>query len=139
MTLTRDNVTFNVNLGLDNQLNVSGAITVKEGGATIQATNVSGLLTGTLTCNVTVLPYNWTGTGTLSLLDGSMSLSLNTGAGTSTATADNAGNVTIVDADGTKDTIHDAFLAGLVAGSNDTITPSSGGTTQRRDHQRRDD
>ncbi len=128
MTLTKDNVTFAVNLGLDDQFNVSGTVTVQENGATIQATNVSGSLSGTLTCNVTVLPYNWTGTGTLSLLDGSMSLSLKTGTGTSTATADSAGNVTIVDADGTKDTIHDSFLAGLIAGSNDTIT-AGGGTT----------
>ncbi|MCW3095832.1 MAG: hypothetical protein JWL77_1450 [Chthonomonadaceae bacterium] len=41
MTLTRDNVTFDLDLGLDNQLNVSGAITVKEGGATIQAMGIT--------------------------------------------------------------------------------------------------
>jgi len=64
-TLTRDNVVFKLNLALDNQMNATGSITIQESGATIEATNVQAPAFGDLTCDITINPYGWTGTGEL--------------------------------------------------------------------------
>ena len=82
-TLTRDNVEFTLNLGLDDNLNTSGSITIKESGATISATNVNGFVFDTLNCDASISPYNWAGIGKINLLTGSVSINVNTGSGNS--------------------------------------------------------
>ena len=67
-TLTKDNVVFTLKLALDNNLNASGSITITESGATIEATNVQGRVFGSLTCDINISPYGWTGTGILDLI-----------------------------------------------------------------------
>src|SRR5579871_6019854 len=125
LTLTRDNVVFQLNLALSDQLDVSGSITINEKGATIQATKISGNLTGTLQCNITVSPYGWTGTGTLNLLNGQLTMNLNTGSGTMTSASDTAGSLNLNYADGTKETVTNAATAGLASG-NGTGNSGSG-------------
>ncbi len=127
LTLTKDNVAFNLNLALSDQFNVTGSITVQESGATIQVTNIQGNLSGPLQCDIAVSPYGWKGTGTLNLLTGQMNVNLNTGTGNSTATADNAGNLTLTYADGTKETVNNALLASLVGSSSSGGNSGGGG------------
>jgi|WetSurMetagenome_2_1015567.scaffolds.fasta_scaffold28249_2 uncharacterized protein (TIGR02145 family) len=119
-TLTKDNVVFSLNLSLDT-IGVSGSITITESGASIQATNVHGKLLGPLTCDVTVNPYGWTGTGTLNLMTGAVTLTVNMGTGTSTAASDSLGNLTVNYADGTPEIVVNALSAGLTA-TTDTTT-----------------
>jgi hypothetical protein len=127
-TLTKDNVVFSLNLTLDNQFNVSGSVTITESGATIEATNVKGRLDGSLTCDVKINPYGWTGTGILNLVKGSMTASVNTGTGTSTATSDSLGSVNINYADGTHEIVVNALSGGLTSTSSTpaSITATSG-------------
>ena len=113
-TLTKDNVVFSLNLSLGDT-GVSGSITITESGATIQATNVHGDIIGPLTCDVTINPYGWTGTGTLNLMTGSVTLNVNTGTGTSTASSDNLGNLNINYVDGTPEIVVNALSGGLTA------------------------
>jgi hypothetical protein len=127
-TLTKDNVVFSLNLALDNQFNVSGSVTITESGATIEATNVKGKLNGSLTCDVRISPYGWTGTGILNLVKGSMTVNVNTGSGTSTATSDSLGSLNINYADGTHEIVVNPLSGGL-ASANSTpasITATSG-------------
>ena len=119
-TLTKDNVVFSLNLSLDGT-SVSGSITITESGATIQATNVHGKLIGPLTCDVTINPYGWTGTGTLNLMTGSVTLNVNTGTGASTAASDSLGNLTVNYADGTHEIVVNAMSGGLTAKTDSTI------------------
>jgi uncharacterized membrane protein len=121
MTLTRNNILCTLNLGLSDQLDVTGSISIVESGATIQLTNVTGKISNTLTCNASVSPYGWTGTGTLNLFTGAITVNLNTGSGNSTAASDSLGGLTIHYADGTSDAVPNALSSGL--------TPSSGGGT----------
>jgi len=123
-TLTRTQVGFTLDLTLDDNLNAGGSITVTEGGATIQLTQVSGPPLGTLTANVSVSPYGWTGTGTLTLLSGAMAVNLTAGttAGFSTTSA---GNLDINNADGTQEIVFNPLAAGLTA-TRGTITASAG-------------
>ncbi len=125
LTLTKDNVVFQLNLALSDQLAVSGSIIIQEQGATIQVSNISGNLTGTLQCNVAVSPYGWTGTGTLNLLNGQLTMNLNTGAGTAISASDAAGSLDLNYADGTKETVTNAVTAGLDTG-NGTGNSGSG-------------
>ncbi len=127
-TLTKNNVPFHVDLALSDQLDVSGAITIQGSGATITATNIRGNLLTPLQCDVTVAPYGWTGTGTLSLTTGQITLHLNTGAGVSTTTADSSGNLTLAYADGKTETVNNALLAGLVSGSTGGGSANGGGS-----------
>jgi hypothetical protein len=127
-TLTRDNVVFSLNLTLDDHFNVSGSITITESGATIEATNVKGKMNGSLTCDVKISPYGWTGTGTLNLVTGSMTANVNTGTGTSSATSDSLGSLNINYADGTHEIVVNPLSGGL-ASANSTpasITATSG-------------
>ena len=130
-TLTRDNVVFTLNLTLDDQFNASGSITITESGATIEATNVHGLVFGSLTCDIKIKPYGWTGTGILNLITGSMTANVNTGTGISTATSDSLGRLNINYADGTKEIVVNALAGDLTGGGTpvnvpDTIFAASG-------------
>jgi len=124
-TLTRDNVIFTLNLALDNQMNATGAITIQESGATIEATNVHGPAFGNLTCDIKINPYGWTGTGELNLITGSMSVQVNTGSGTSSATSDSLGNLNINYADGTHEIVVNALAGNLTGGGTQAAPPAS--------------
>jgi hypothetical protein len=124
-TLTKDNVVFTLNLALDDHLNASGSITIKESGASIEATNVQGQVFGPLTCNVKINPYGWTGTGILNLITGSMTASINTGSGISSATSDSLGSLNINYADGTQEIVVNAMGVGLTGGGTQTGVPDS--------------
>jgi 6-phosphogluconolactonase (cycloisomerase 2 family) len=128
-TLTKDDVVFNINLALDDQFNVSGSITVVESGATLLLTDVQGAVLGTLTCNVTVDPYGWTGIGTINLLTGAMTTSINmeTGMPAATATSDTAYSLSIIYPDTTGEIVANALTAALT--DIDAIT-ATGGTPQ---------
>ncbi len=128
-TLTKDDVVFNLDLALDDQFNVSGSITVVESGATLLLTDVQGALLDTLTCNVTVDPYGWTGHGTINLLTGAMTSSINmeTGAPAATAASDSTYKLNIIYPDTTGDVVADAIVAVLT--DFDAIT-ATGGTPQ---------
>ena len=127
-TLTRDNVVFSLNLTLDDHFNVSGSVTITESGATIEATNVKGKLNGSLTCDVKINPYGWTGTGILNLVTGSMTANVNTGSGTSTATSDSLGSLNINYADGTHEIVVNPLSGGLASANSTSasITATSG-------------
>ena len=122
-TLTRDNVEFTLNLGLDDNLNTSGSITIKESGATISATNVHGFVLDTLNCDASISPYNWTGIGKINLLTGSVYINVNTGSGNSSAASDSAGSLNINYADGTKEIVVNALSGGLTGGGTQVGTP----------------
>ena len=124
-TITRDNVVFTLNLGLDNNLNTSGSITINERGATVSATNVTGYVLDTLDCDVSISPYNWIGTGKINLLTGSLYLNVNTGSGISTALSDSLGNLNLNYGDGSKETIVDALSGDLTGGGTQSGTPDS--------------
>jgi hypothetical protein len=124
-TLTRDNVIFTLNLALDDHLNASGSITIKESGATIEATNVHGLIFESLTCDIKISPYGWTGTGVLNLITGSMTANVNTGTGISTATSDSTGSLNIKYADGTQEIVVNALGGDLTGGGTQTGLPDS--------------
>ncbi len=126
-TLTKDDVVFNLDLALDEQFNVSGSITVVESGATLLLTDVQGALLDTLTCNVTVDPYGWTGHGTINLLTGAMTSSINMETGAATAVSDSAYKLNIIYPDTTGDVVADALVAILTDISGVTAT---GGTPQ---------
>ena len=125
-TLTKDNVVFDLNLALDNQMNATGSVTIKESGATIEATNVKGRVYAYLTCDVKINPYGWTGTGTLNLIQGSMTVSVNTGTGTSTAASDSLGSLNINYADGTHEIVVNALSGGLTSAKPAGIAATSG-------------
>lgn len=124
-TLTRDNVVFTLNLALDNQMSATGSITINESGATIEATNVQGQVFADLSCNITISPYGWTGTGVLNLITGSVVANVNTGTGISTATSDNTGRLNIKYADGTQEIVVNALSASLTGSGTQTGTPAS--------------
>jgi hypothetical protein len=124
-TLTRDNVVFTLNLALNDQMNATGSITIQESGATIEATNVQGPAFGDLTCDITINPYGWTGTGVLNLITGLVYAQVNTGNGTSTATSDSLGNLNISYADGTHEIVVNALAGGLTGSGTQTGTPAS--------------
>jgi 6-phosphogluconolactonase (cycloisomerase 2 family) len=124
-TLTRNGVVFTVNLALDDKFNVTGSISVKESGATLEATDVQGTLFSgqALTCNVTVEPYGWTGTGTIDLFTGQMTVNLNSD--TYTAASGALYNLDVNYADGTQEIVVNAPSAGLTVGM-----AATGGTPQ---------
>lgn len=124
-TLTRDNVIYTLELALDNQMKATGSITIQESGATIEATNVQGPAFGDLTCDITINPYGWTGTGKLNLITGSMSAQVNTGSGASSATSDSLGNLNINYADGTQEIVVNALSANLTGNGTQNGSPSS--------------
>ncbi len=124
-TLTRDDVVYTLNLGLDDNLNTSGSITINEKGATVSATSVNGFVLDTLNCDVSISPYNWTGTGKINLLTGSLYLNVNTGSGISTAASDSIGNLDINYGDGTSEKITNALSGGLTGGGTQTGAPKN--------------
>lgn len=124
LTLTKNNVVFNLNLTLDKQLGVAGSITITESGATLLLTNFQGMVENTLACDVNVSPYGWTGTGTLNFETFEMTANVNTGTGLSTAASDSLGDLYITYADGTHEITLNALGGGLTGGTT-TITPAS--------------
>lgn len=132
LTLTRTSVDVNINMTLTSNLKVGGSISMQESGATISLTNIAGDLASPLTCDVSVAPYGWTGSGTFSLLDGTFSMNMNTTTGRATAAPDSSGNLAISYADGAKETVTSPLLAALVGGSGGSggnNGGSTGGTT----------
>jgi hypothetical protein len=130
LTLTRTSVDVNINMTLTSNLKVGGSISMQESGATISLTNIAGDLASPLTCDVSVSPYGWTGSGTFSLLDGTFSMNLNTTTGRATAAPDSAGNLAISYADGATETVTSPLLAALVGGTTGGNNGgSTGGTT----------
>jgi len=123
LTLTKDNVTFALNLGLSDSFDVSGAITINENGSTIQITNVHGNLSSDLQCDVAVTPNGGIGTGTLNLNTGVMTVNLTTG----TAASDSSGSLALHYADGKQETVANALAASLT-GSGSGGTGTGGGT-----------
>jgi 6-phosphogluconolactonase (cycloisomerase 2 family) len=122
MTLTKDDVVFNLDLALSDAFEVSGSITVKESAATLLLTNVQGAVFDTLTCDVNIDPYGWTGTGTINLLTGALTANVDTGAGTSAVASDNSDNLDINYADGAQEIVINPLAAGLTEG----VTATSG-------------
>ena len=118
LALTKNNVGVNLDLALSDTYDVTGSLTVQESGAAVQMSNVRGNFSGAVQGDFAVNPYNWKGTGTLNLSTGQMTLNLNTGSGLSSATDDNAGNLILTYADGSKEAVNNALLAGLVTGSS---------------------
>ena len=124
-TLTKDNVVFTLNLALDDQMNATGTITIKESGATIEATNVQGKVFDNLSCDIKISPYGWTGTGILNLITGSMTANVNTGTGISTAASDSVGSLNIKYADGTQEIVVNALAGGLTGGGTQIGLPAN--------------
>jgi 6-phosphogluconolactonase (cycloisomerase 2 family) len=122
MTLTRTDVVFSLDLALASTFDVSGSITVKENGATLLLTNVMGVVSGPLTCDLTIDPYGWTGTGTIDLLTGALTANVETGAGTSSVSADDLQSLGIDYADGAQEIVIKPLAAGLTEG----VTATSG-------------
>lgn len=130
LTLTKDDVVFNLNLSLDKQIGVAGSITIMESGAKIEATNVRGKEFDNLSCDIKVSPYGWTGTGKLDLMSGEMIVNINTGTGTSTATSNSLGNLNINYADGTQEIVIHALSGDLTGGDTPASILATSGTPQ---------
>lgn len=126
LALTKDDLSFTVDMTLSDALAVGGSVSIKGHGQTITATNISGTLDQTLTCDASVEPGGATGTGTLSFLDGTIALTLKTAEGTSTAGISSVnGSLVFTYPDGTTETISSPLTAPVTS----TGTVSGGGST----------
>lgn len=124
VALTKDDLSFTVDMTLSSALEVGGSVAVTGHSQTITGTNIAGTLDQTLTCDASVQPGGATGKGTLSFADGTIALSLTTAQGTSTASIGTAGgDLVLTYPDGTTETISAPLTASV------TSTGTVGGTT----------
>ena len=130
-TSKRNNVTLAGTLNLTGAGDVTGGMTMTQGGVTTRVTGITGTLSGDLTGSVVSDPYGWTGTIRFSIATGAFTLTLDlgtgTGGGTVSASLDTSGNLVIQFADGTTQTIAsplNEFIDGSGGGSTPTPTPS---------------
>lgn len=134
-TSKRNNVTLAGTLNLTGAGDVTGGMTMTQGGVTTRVTGITGTLSGDLTGSVVSDPYGWTGTIRFSIATGAFTLTLDlgtgTGGGTVSASLDTSGNLVIQFADGTTQTIAsplNEFIGGSGGGTTPTPTPTSTAT-----------
>lgn len=124
-TSKTNNIALSGTLNLDGSGNVTGNMTMVQGGVTTRMTNVGGSLSGDLTGTLSSDPYGWTGTFKFNLQTGAFTLTLNTGSGASSAMLDSSGNLVIAFADGTTQTITNPLTASLSdSGGGSTPAPT---------------
>jgi uncharacterized membrane protein YgcG len=126
LTLARGPITFNIDLALDDSLNVTGTIVGQENGTTISLTNCTGNLFGTLSCDLSIQPYGWTGTATGSFVTGQFSTKVTTTTGNCTASIDSSGNLVIAYPDGKTETVTNPLAAALTTSSSGSSSSSTG-------------
>lgn len=131
LNLTRNNEQISLNLTLSPSGQVAGTMTVTEQGTTITITNPNGQLEGDLSCDFTLAPQGYSGTGTLNLTNATMALKFTNPTGVS-STTDSAGDLVITYANGTTQTIPNPLTSTLlVTGGNSgsTTTGSTGSSS----------
>jgi len=126
LDLTKNNETVSIDLKLSDSNEMSGSFSVKESGTTINATDVSGPVSGDLPFNFALSPQGYSGTGTINLVAGSMSLTFTNPMGASSS-IDSSGNLVIDYPGGTSQTIDNPLTASLL-GSTATTGTTSGAT-----------
>ncbi len=120
-------IKLDLDLTLSDALDVGGSITVTQNGEVMKCANVTGAITDDLTCDLTVAPYGWTGTGTFNLLTGQMTLKVNMSGSAATAGSDGNGGLILGYSDGTSDSIADADDAPLSGSASGSDGGSDGG------------
>jgi Tol biopolymer transport system component len=121
--LTKTGVRLNLNMTLSSTLQVGGEMTVIAQGLTTRLASLNGTVLNDITSAGTVTPGNWTGTGTLNLINSTFAFAFNTTDGQVNASSTASGTVSITHADASKETVDNALTAPLT-GTNPTPTPS---------------
>jgi hypothetical protein len=129
LDLTKNNEAVTIDLALSPSDAVSGTMSIQESDTTINATNVSGSLSGNLTCNFTMSPQGYSGVGTLDLETSQMSLTFTDPSG-ATSSLDSSGDLVIEYPNGTSQTITNPLTATLLVsgGSSGGSGSGTGGT-----------